>query len=89
MKEHLYPVLALLAGIVVHMVKKGAQKYQADKTFSLWDYLLGHPYQTFLTFAAGGGLYLGLVSGDAVTLCAAFFAGVASNSLGDCAPGDR
>lgn len=89
MKEHLYPLLALLAGITIHIIKKGGQKYHADKTFSLWDYLVGHPYQTFLTFAAGGGMYLALVSGDAVTLSAAFLAGVASNSLGDIAPGDR
>ena len=79
----------MLAGVVVHIVKKGAQKYQADKTFSLWNYLVGHPYQTFLTFASAGGVYLGLVSGDALTLSAAFLGGVAANSLGDIAPGDR
>ncbi len=89
MNEHLYPLLALLAGVIVHIVKKGAQKYQADKSFSLWNYLAGHPYQTFLTFAAAGGVYLGLVSGDALTLSSAFLGGVAANSLGDIAPGDR
>lgn len=89
MKEHLYPLLALLAGVIVHIVKKGAQKYQVDKTFSLWDYLVGHPYQTFLTFASAGGVYLGLLSGDALTLSSAFLGGVAANSLGDVAKGDR
>ena len=89
MSEHLYPLLALLAGVIVHIVKKGAQQYQKDKTFSLWNYLVGHPYQTFLTFAAAGGVYLGLVSGDALTLSSAFLGGVAANSLGDIAPGDR
>ncbi len=89
MKEHLYPLLALLAGVIVHIVKKGAQKYQVDKTFSLWDYLVGHPYQTFLTFASAGGVYLGLVTGDALTLSSAFLGGVAANSLGDVAKGDR
>jgi len=89
MTEHLYPLLALLAGVIVHIVKKAATKYQADKSFSLWAYLTGHPYQTFLTFASAGGVYLGLLSGDALTLSSAFLGGVAANSLGDVAKGDR
>jgi len=89
MKEYIPTIIALLAGVLVHIVKKGAQKYQVDKTFSLWNYLAGHPYQTFLTFASAGGVYLGLLSGDALTLSSAFLGGVAANSLGDVAKGDR
>lgn len=89
MNAHLYPLIALLGGVVVHIIKKAAQMYQADKTFKLWDYLTAHPYQTFLTFASAGGMYLGLLGVDAVTLSSAFLAGVAANSLGDVAPGSR
>ena len=89
MSAHLYPLLALLGGVVVHIAKKAGQMYQEDKSFKLWDYLTSHPYQTFLTFASAGGIYLGLVSGDALTLSSAFLAGVAANSLGDVAKGSR
>lgn len=95
MKEYLPTIVALIAGIVVHIAKKAGQLFQAARNnigapaFSLKDYLLGHPYQTFLTFASGGGLYLGLLSGDALTLSSAFLAGVAANSLGDVAKGSR
>lgn len=89
MSEHLYPILLLLLGVIVHIAKKAAQMFQTDKSFKLWDYLMGHPYQTFLTFTSAGGLYLGLASADAVTLSSAFLAGIAANSLGDVAPGSR
>ncbi len=89
MNAHLYPLLLLFAGVAVHIAKKAGQMYQADKSFKLWEYLSGHPYQTFLTFASAGGLYLGLVTADAVTLSSAFLAGVAANSLGDVAKGSR
>ena len=89
METYLPTVIALLAGVIVHIVKKAGQLYQANATFSLKDYLLGHPYQTFLTFASAGGLYLGLMSGDALTLSSAFLAGVAANSFGDVAKGSR
>ncbi len=95
MKEHLPFILALLSGVIVHIAKKAGQLYQASlkdpnaPRFSLWDYLAGHPYQTFLTFASAGGVYLGLVTGDALTLSSAFLGGVAANSLGDVAKGDR
>ena len=89
MMEYLATIIALLAGVMVHIAKKAGQQYQKDKSFSLKDYLLGHPYQTFLTFAAAGGVYLGLLSGDALTLSSAFLGGVASNSFGDIAPGKR
>ncbi len=93
--EYLPTIAALLAGVIVHIAKKAGQLFQAAKldidlpAFSLKDYLLGHPYQTFLTFATAGGLYLGLVTGDALTLSSAFLAGVAANSLGDVAKGSR
>ena len=95
MSAYLPTILALLAGVIVHIAKKAGQLYQASKSnidlpaFSLKNYLLGHPYQTFLTFASAGGLYLVLLSGDALTLSSAFLAGVAANSLGDVAKGSR
>lgn len=95
MKEYLPTIAALLVGVSVHIAKKAGQLYQAARKdpgapkFSLKNYLLGHPYQTFLTFAGAGGVYLGLMSGDALTLSSAFLAGIAANSLGDIAPGKR
>jgi len=89
MKEYIPTLVALLAGVVVHIAKKAMTARQANENFSLKDYLLGHPYQTFLTFASAGGVYLGLLSGDALTLSSAFLGGVAANSLGDVASGNR
>ncbi len=95
MKEYLPTIAALLVGVIVHIAKKAGQLFQAAradptlKPFSLKDYLAGHPYQTFMTFASAGGIYLGLISGDALTLSSAFLAGVAANSLGDVAKGTR
>lgn len=88
--QHGWPVGAMLLGVVTHILKKAMKYRQQDVTFKLREYLLGHPYQTALTFIAGAGGYLTLlVGGDGVDLAAAFFAGVAANSLGDLAPGDR
>ena len=95
MKEYLPTIAALLVGVSVHIAKKAGQLYQAalkdpsSPKCSLKDYLLGHPYQTFLTFAGAGGVYLGVLSVDALTLSSAFLGGVAVNSLGDIAPGKR
>jgi len=89
MKEYLPYIGAMLFGVVVHIAKKAMTLRQSDSTFSLKDYLLGYPYQTFLTFASAAGVFLGLVSGDALTLSSAFLGGVAANSLGDAAPGNR
>lgn len=91
-----YPtILALLGGVIVHIAKKAGQLFQAAQKdsslprFSLKDYFMGHPYQTFMSFASAAGLYFGLMQGDALTLSSAFLAGVAANSLGDIAKGDR
>jgi len=89
MKEYLPYIAAMLFGVVVHIAKKAMTLKSSDPTFSLKNYLVGHPYQTFLTFASAGGVFLGLVSGDALTLSSAFLGGVAANSLGDAAKGDR
>jgi len=93
--EHLWPLVALFAGVLTHILKKAMKLNQASKRdislpkFDLSDYLLGHPYQTVLTFIAGGGCYLALMESGPVSVSAAFLAGVAANSLGDIAPGDR
>lgn len=89
MKQYIPFIVAMLFGVVVHIAKKAMTLKDRDPTFSLKDYLLGHPYQTFLTFASAAGVFLGLISGDALTLSSAFLGGVAANSLGDAAPGER
>jgi hypothetical protein len=94
--QHLFPLACMLAGVGTHILKKAMKlSWQAQSdpdlpAFDLSDYLAGHPYQTALTFIAGFGAYLMLMdSGSVPDLSAAFFAGVAANSLGDIAPGDR
>lgn len=95
MEGHLIPLLVMFAGIVTHILKKAMtlnmKAKSAGEKFNLKDYLMGHPYQTTLTFIAGGGAYLALMDSTTglVSLSAAFFAGVAANSLGDIAPGSR
>ena len=88
--EHFYPILAMLAGVVVHIIKKAATQRAEDPKFSLKDYLIGHPYQTLSLFGAGAGAYFALSSVDGgITLGAAFVAGIAANSMSDAAPGHR
>ena len=80
---------ALLGGVGVHIVKKAAQKRQEDITFSLKDYLVGHPYQTLSMLGASAGGYFALLSAGSLTLSAAFLAGVAANFMSDVASGQR
>lgn len=94
--EHLIPIGLMLLGVVTHILKKAmklnhtARMDPAVPPFKLRDYLVGHPYQTALTVIAGGGAYLMLMEGMLPPdWAAAFFAGVAANSLGDIAAGDR
>lgn len=95
--EHLWPLVAMLAGVVTHILKKAMKLNQLARNsidvppFDLSEYLAGYPYQTALTFIAGAGAYLTLMTnaGGAPDVASAFFAGVAANSLGDIAPGDR
>jgi hypothetical protein len=89
MKQYLPFIAAMLFGVAVHIAKKAMTLKKTDPAFSLKGYLLDYPYQTFLTFASAAGVFLGLVSGDALTLSSAFLGGVAANSLGDAAPGER
>jgi hypothetical protein len=88
--SHLWPIVAMLFGVITHILKKAMKLRFQNSSFDLSDYLIGHPYQTALTFIAGAGCYLSLMeAGGAPSLAAAFFAGVAANSLGDIAPGER
>ena len=89
MNEYLPTMLALVAGVVVHVVKKAAERQQADISFSLKDYLLQYPYQTFSLFGGAIGAYLALLSADSLTLSSAFLAGVAVNSMSGIAKGNR
>jgi len=90
MKEHLPSLVALIAGVIFHIIKKAAQKRLDNANFSLKDYLVGHPYQTLSLFGAAAGAYLGLFQLDGgVSLGAAFMAGIAANSVSDIAPGQR
>jgi hypothetical protein len=84
-----WSIVAMLAGVIVHIMKKAMQMRQQNRNFRLKEYLVDHPYQTFLTFAAGAGGLLTLGAAGALEPAAAFFAGVAANSLGDIAPGER
>lgn len=87
---YLPSIAALVFGIMCHIAKKAMKLRQQDSAFDLSDYLAGHPYQTFLTVAAAIGCYFSLINGGvAPSLEAAFLAGVAANSLGDLAPGNR
>lgn len=94
--DHLIPIALMLLGVITHILKKAMTLNQAAAKdplvprFKLKEYLIGHPYQTALTFIAGGGAYLMLMDGiTAPDWAGAFFAGVAANSLGDIAAGDR
>lgn len=87
--EYLPTIGALLAGVIAHIFKKAATMRQTDKTFKLKEYITGHPYQTISMFGAAVGIYFGLIAADSLTLSSAFLAGVAANSAGDAAPGDR
>ena len=84
-------IVALLAGVVVHIAKKASTRKMENKAFSLKAYLLGNPYQTVTMLGGVVGAYFLLISGDAstITLSAAFTAGVAANSLSDMAKGSR
>jgi len=90
--EQIWPVLALIAGIASHITKKAAKLRLQDETFRLGDYLMGHPFQTFSTLFAAGGAYLVLWENspdNIVIASAAYLAGIAANSVGDLAPGQR
>lgn len=89
--DHIPAVVALVFGVMVHIAKKAAKMRLTDEMFSLKDYLIGHPYQTFVAFGMTVGAYLQLVYGaeGPISLFGAFTAGVAANSLADLAPGDR
>ena len=85
----LWSIVAMLFGVAVHIAKKAAKFKLQDQSFNLKNYLVDHPYQTFLSFAAGIGGLLTLYAAGTLEPAAAFFAGVAANSLGDIAPGNR
>lgn len=90
--QHAWPVGGMLLGVVAHIVKKVYEARKKDKKLHLKAYLMEYPYQTFLVFVAGIISYSTLVAeadpGEPVSALAAFFAGIAANSLGDIA-GDR
>lgn len=88
---HLPLVATMLFGTSIHVAKKAAKARLTDKTFSLKDYLLGHPYQSYAALGMTVGAYFELVSDpeNMPALLAVFLAGVASNSLADLMPGER
>lgn len=86
---HIGPVLAMLAGVVTHIVKKVIERRQKNADFSLREYLLAYPYQTYFVIMSGIGGYLVLMTAGSLTVSSAFLAGVAANSLGDIGPGSR
>ena len=89
--EHVIYGSSLLAGVTTHIVKKVMQHRleKNDKTFHLKTFLMAYPYQSFLVLMAGVGSYLTLMGQGELGAASAFLAGIASNSFGDLAPGDR
>lgn len=86
---HVVSIAALIGGTAVHIVKKVVERRQQNKAFSLKEYLVAYPYQTFLSTMAGGFGYVTLWMAGTLDPASAFLAGVAANSLGDIAPGNR
>ncbi len=89
MESHAVPVVALLLGIAVHILKKVMQLRQEDKTFHLRDYLMGWPYQTAVSVIMSIGGYIGLMATGELSGASAFLMGVTANSLAGAAPGSR
>ena len=81
---------ALLAGVVVHVLKKVVEKRQSNADFSLVDYLTAYPYQTAVSIMMSVGGYIGLMSTGDLNGPAAFLMGVTANSLaGAAGKGER
>ena len=87
--DHIFPVLALLLGYVVHILKKVIQQRQSNKAFSLKDYLLAWPYQSIVSLIMSVGGYFGLLATGELSAASAFLMGVTANSLAGAAPGER
>lgn len=87
--DHILPVIALVLGYVVHILKKVIQQRQRNETFSLKDYINKWPYQTIVSLIMSLGGYLGLMAVGDLTAASAFLMGVTANSLAGAAPGDR
>ena len=79
--EYAFIVIALLLGVVAHIVKKVIQQREMDKTFSLSRYLTENPYKTFMTifYAAAGAA--GLHMDGSLSIYTAIVTGFAANSL--------
>lgn len=85
MEFYITTIALLLAGSVIHIVKKVVQRRQTDDQFSLRDFLTKYPYKTVLAIAAGVGGYLGLLQADELTYVTSFMTGYMANSLGGAA----
>lgn len=89
MEAHLYNMAALCLGISGHIAKKVYERRREDLTFSLAKYIIGYPYQAYLSVVCAIGAYLALHVSETLTVASAFLAGWSANSLGDVAPGKR
>lgn len=79
--ETLWIILALVAGITGHIVKKIVEKRETDAGFSLKRFLMENPYKTFMTmfYAVGGALLLTQM--DQLSVYTALLTGFSANSL--------
>ncbi len=79
--EYLWIILALIAGITGHIVKKVVVERETDASFNLKRFLVENPYKTFMTlfYAVGGALLL--VQLDQLSIYTALLTGFSANSL--------
>ena len=75
-------VIALLAGVVGHVLKKLIQVRNTDKTFSLKKYLVSYPYKTALMVFVAAGVFLHLLDEGTLSVSTAFLAGFSASSAG-------
>ncbi len=79
--EYVWIVIAILAGVTAHIVKKVIEERETDKTFSLKKYLTLNPYKTFMVLFYAGAGAAGLYVDGTLTIYTAVVTGFAANSL--------
>lgn len=80
--DYVFAIIALLAGIAGHVLKKVIQLRNTDKTFSLKKYLISYPYKTALMVFVAAGAFLYLLDDGTLSLATAFMAGFSASSAG-------
>lgn len=73
--------LALMFGIIAHIVKKVIEVRESDRTFSMKRYLTENPYKTFMVFFYAIGGAFALHMDGTLSVYTAIVTGFAANSL--------